>query len=105
MRASPAIALIAFALVACDTGDDDDVSYEQCTPESCQAACDEAYAEELASCGGICDVEAHCLSSGTCECNFLPCAPEACEDYCLEEGYEDGGCGTLSGNPLSCDCW
>ena len=100
------LALLAGALVAgCDEGRDDG-GQDGCTYEVCLDLCLEAHADDLESCGGICAVEAYCLSDGSCGCTFHPCHDETCQEWCqANEGLDHGGCGALSGNFLACDCW
>jgi hypothetical protein len=100
----PVLAAALLAAAACDEGSDE--VQGGCTYEACLELCLAAHAEDLESCGGICQVEAYCLSTGACGCTFHPCDDEACAQWChANEGLDHGGCGALSDNILSCDCW
>jgi len=103
---SVALLLVASLIAtACDDGGGE-TTWEECTYESCLAHCLEIFADDLESCGGICNVESFCLTSGQCKCSFYPCHEETCREWCLDnEDLDNGGCGAVSGNFLSCDCW
>jgi hypothetical protein len=88
------------------SGDNDDDDAGGCSFEACQAICEETFAVEMDSCGGICELESYCLTTGECDCSFYPCGDNACLEWCLENtDLTQGGCGATSGNLMSCDCY
>lgn len=100
------VAVLGLACALAGCYDDDDDGDDGCTAESCEERCAEEHATELADCNEICGIDAKCLSSGTCKCEFLPCDHDACATWCQEnEGTATGGCGAVSGNVISCDCY